>query len=97
MAQFSVLSGSVEVVPLKSGETATIVLRPERKFSIGGHPAGKTVTLAEERRIVGGTVGVIIDARPRTLSSNANRAMQVRQWLESVNGIRASTAVRKRS
>jgi hypothetical protein len=97
MAQFSVLSGTVEVVPLKSGETATIVLRPERKFSIGGHPAGKTVTLAEERRIVGGTVGVIIDARPRTLASNANRAMQVRQWLESVNGIRASTAVRKQS
>jgi len=97
MAQFSVLSGSVEVVPLKSGESATIVLRPERKFSIGGHPAGKTVTLAEERRIVGGTVGVIIDARPRTLAGNANRAMQVRQWLESVNGIRASTAVRKQS
>jgi hypothetical protein len=42
-------------------------------------------------------VGVIIDARPRTLASNANRAMQVRQWLESVNGIRASTAVRKQS
>jgi len=97
MAQFSVLSGSVEVVPLKSGESATIVLRTERKFSIGGHPAGKTVTLAEERRIVGGTVGVLIDARPRTLAGNANRAMQVRQWLESVNGIRASTAVRKQS
>jgi hypothetical protein len=40
MAQFSVLSGAIEVVPLKAGETATIVIRPERKFSVGGHPAG---------------------------------------------------------
>jgi hypothetical protein len=95
MAQFSVLSGSIEVIPLKSGETATIVLRPDRKFSVGGHPAGKTVTLAEERRIIGGTVGVIIDARPRSLSGNVNRALEVRQWLETMNGIRTSTAVRK--
>ena len=97
MAQFSVLSGSIEVIPLKTGESATIVLRPERKYSIGGHPAGKTITLAEERQIVGGTVGVIIDARPRTLASNSNRAIQVRQWLEAINGIRASSAVRKMS
>jgi hypothetical protein len=95
MAQFSVLSGTVEVIPLSTGETATIVLRPERKFSVGGHPAGKTVTLAEERRIIGGTVGVIIDARPRSLATNGNRAAQVRQWFETVNGIRGTTAVRK--
>ena len=47
MAQFSVLSGSVEVVHSRAA------MRPrsysaERKFSIGGHPAGKTVTLAGE-------------------------------------------------
>jgi hypothetical protein len=95
MAQFTALSGSVEVIPLKSGETATIVLRPERKYSVGGHPAGKTVTLAEERRIIGGTVGVVIDARPRSLAGNTNRASEVRQWLEVMNGIRASSTVRK--
>jgi hypothetical protein len=53
------------------------------------------VTLAEERRIIGGTVGVIIDARPRSLATNGNRAAQVRQWFETVNGIRGTTAVRK--
>jgi hypothetical protein len=97
MAQFSVLSGSIEVIPLRTGETATIVLRPERKYSVGGHPAGKTVTLAEERRIIGGTVGVIIDARPRSLAGNVNRALEVRQWLEAMNGIRTSGTVRKAS
>lgn len=97
MAQFSVMSGSIEVIPLPAGETATIVLRPERKFSIGGHPTGKTVTLAEERRIVGGSVGVIIDARPRSLAASGNRAQRVRQWLESINGIRASSTIRAHS
>jgi hypothetical protein len=94
MAQFSVLSGAIEVVPLKAGETATIVIRPERKFSVGGQPAGKTVTLAEERRIIGGAVGVIIDARPRSLAGSGNRSIQVRQWLEAINGLR-TTAIRK--
>jgi hypothetical protein len=95
MAQFTVMSGSIELIPLKTGETASIVLRPERKFSVGGHPGGKTVTLAEERKIIGGTVGVIIDARPRSLAGTGNRALKVRQWLESINGARNSAAVRR--
>jgi len=95
MSQFTVMSGGIEVIPLKSGETASIVLRPERKYSVGGHPGGKTVTLAEERKIIGGMVGVIIDARARSLAGSGNRAQKVRQWLESVNGLRSSGAVRR--
>jgi hypothetical protein len=95
MAQFTVMSGSIEVIPLKTGETASIVLRPERKFSVGGHPGGKTVTLAEERKIIGGTVGVIIDARARSIAGTGNRAQKVRQWLDAVNGLRSSGAVRR--
>jgi hypothetical protein len=72
MAQFSVLSGTLEVLPLLAGETATLVLRPERKCSVGGNPTGKTVTLADERKIIGGSAGVIIDARSRSLSSGGN-------------------------
>jgi hypothetical protein len=52
------------------------------------------VTLAEERRIIGGAVGVIIDARPRSLAGSGNRSIQVRQWLEAINGLR-TTAIRK--
>jgi hypothetical protein len=95
MAQFTVMSGAIEVIPLKTGETASIVLRPERKFSVGGHPGGKTVTLAEERKIIGGTVGVIIDARARSIAGTGNRAQKVRQWLDAVNGLRSSGAVRR--
>jgi hypothetical protein len=95
MAQFAVNSGSIEVIPLRAGESANIVLRPERKFSVGGNPTGKTVTLAEEHKVTGGNVGVIIDARPRSLGTPGSRSQKVRQWLESVNGLRASSTVRK--
>jgi hypothetical protein len=89
MAQFSVLSGSLEVIPLRAGETATLVLRPERKYSVGGNPTGKTVTLADERKIIGGSVGVIIDARSRSLSSGGNnRHVKVKQWLDAVTGVK---------
>ena len=93
MATFSVASGQVEVLPLRPGETASLVLRPERRFSIGGNPTGKAVTLSEERRIIGGQVGVILDARGRALGAGAlpaNRPARVKQWLDAVNGVTAS-------
>lgn len=87
MVQFSILAGNLHVLPLRAGETATLVLRPERKYSVGGHPTGKTVTLAEERKIIGGSVGVIIDARGRSLSTPApGRHIKVKQWLDAVTG-----------
>jgi hypothetical protein len=90
MTQFSVGNGSLEVLPLRPGEMATLVLRPERRYSVGGHSAGKTVTLADERRIVGGLVGVIIDARSRSLvNAGSNRSNKVKQWLDAVNGAKA--------
>jgi hypothetical protein len=95
MAQFSVLAGSLEVLPLRAGETATLVLRPERKYSVGGHPTGKTVTLADERKIIGGSVGVIIDARSRSLSTPGNgRHIKVKQWLDAATGAK-TPAVRR--
>jgi hypothetical protein len=94
MTQFSVGTGNLEVLPLRPGELATLVLRPERKYSVGGHSAGKTVTLTDERRIVGGLVGVIIDARSRPLAgSGNNRSAKMKQWLDAVSG--AKTSIRR--
>jgi hypothetical protein len=93
MATFSVASGQIEVLPLQSGETASLVLRPERRFSIGGHATGKSVTLSEERRIIGGAVGVVLDARGRSLGAGpipSNRPARVKQWLDAANGITQS-------
>jgi hypothetical protein len=91
-SNFTVASGSLEVLPLRTGETATLLLRPERKYSIGGHPSGKPVTLSEEHRIIGGTVGVIVDARGRSaFGTGANRHLKVKQWLDRVSASRPQT------
>jgi hypothetical protein len=97
MASFTVASGQIEVLPLRAGETASLVLRPERRFSIGGNPTGKAVTLADERRIIGGAVGVVLDARGRSLGAgpvHANRHVKVKQWLDAANGVTQSTVRR---
>jgi uncharacterized protein (TIGR01319 family) len=54
--------GDVALIPLAGGETATLEVRPARGFDLGNGP-GKTVT----REVKGGTVGVILDARGRSL------------------------------
>jgi len=92
---FSVASGQLEVLALRAGETATLVLRPERRFSVGGHPSGKSVTLSDNRRIIGGAVGLIVDARGRSLGFGpAARPAKVKRWLEAVNGVEPTTARR---
>jgi len=98
MTSFSVASGGLEVLPLRPGETASLVLRPERRFSVGGHPSGKSVTLANDRRIIGGSVGVIVDARGRSLGAGpATRHAKVKQWLDAVNGVVPSSVRRTSS
>lgn len=90
--QFSVAAGSIELLPLRQGETAELTLRPERKFSIGGHPAGETVVFASDRRLIGGAVGVIIDARSRPLlNADKGRTAKVKQWLDAANGVRRTS------
>jgi hypothetical protein len=90
--QFSVASGAIELLPLGAGESASLILRPERNYSIGGRPSGETAQLTGERRVVGGAVGVILDARERPLlAGGPGRAAKMKQWLDVVNGQRFSS------
>jgi hypothetical protein len=54
--------GSLEVIPLPTGQTASLELRPTRRFDVGlgFNQAGTT-------RVEGGSIGIIIDARGRPL------------------------------
>ena len=54
--------GELRLLPLPAGETATIVVEPDRAFDCGEGP-GKRV----ERPVRGGTVGLILDGRGRPL------------------------------
>jgi hypothetical protein len=82
--EIEVAYGSLEVLPLTTGQTAEVTLRPERKFDIGFGPGQeKTVTLH------GGEVGLVVDARGRPLEVEREglaRHELVRQWLWDVGG-----------
>jgi hypothetical protein len=76
--------GDLEVLPLLPGQQAILELRPLRNFDIGLGPrrGGK-------RRVSGGLVGLIIDARGRPLRlapDPEQRQVQIQQWLWDVGG-----------
>lgn len=75
--------GELKVFPLESGETASVVITPTKKFDVGNGP-GKPI----EREIRGGTVGVILDARGRPLELPTDRSScraVMTQWVEALN------------
>jgi hypothetical protein len=55
--------GSLEVIPLPTGQTAVLELRPTRRFDVGLGTKGQAGTT----KVEGGALGIIIDARGRPL------------------------------
>lgn len=55
--------GSLEVIPLPTGQTADLELRPTRHFDVGLGTRGQAGTT----KVEGGVIGIIIDARGRPL------------------------------
>lgn len=83
--KLDIKQGSFEVLPLLPGQTANIYLKPYHRADIGMGP-GKGGSL---NRIVGGAMGVIIDARgrPIRLSHDPVRRQELlRKWLWSLGG-----------
>lgn len=77
-----VMSGSIEIIPLKLNEQALLTLYPAPTVDVGLGP-GERARAAEE--IDGGLVGLIIDARGRPLpfSTNENeRQARLLQWMQ---------------
>jgi hypothetical protein len=61
--QVEVPYGSLEVIPLPTGHTAKLELRPTRHFDVGLGTKGQ----AGSTKVEGGVIGIIIDARGRPL------------------------------
>lgn len=75
--------GSIEVIPLPLGEEAGLEVRPLKNFDIGVGPGRKR----EVSRLVGGMMGIIVDARGRPLELPADkteRLERLRQWYSNV-------------
>jgi hypothetical protein len=77
-----VMTGSIELIPLKLNEQALLTLYPAPTVDVGLGP-GERARAAEE--IDGGLVGLIIDARGRPLtfpSNDAERQARLLQWMQ---------------
>jgi hypothetical protein len=75
--------GDLEVVPLPPGQQAVVELRPARHVDIGLGGPGR----GGKRRVRGGKLGLIIDARGRpiqTVDDPDARRRQLRRWLSDL-------------
>jgi hypothetical protein len=83
VVQQEVSFGSMEMIPLKPSERATLELRPTHRFDVGLGEPGRGVTAEAE----GGVLGLLIDARGRPLelpADDTDRRQLIQAWLESV-------------
>ena len=75
--------GQLFVIPLADNEKAKIIINPKSGFDVGmGN--GKRL----ETEITGGVVGIIIDARGRSLQlpqDSAKRASKLKEWASALN------------
>ncbi|HEY6287786.1 MAG TPA: glutamate mutase L, partial [Ktedonobacteraceae bacterium] len=77
-----VMSGSIEIIPLRINEQAMLTLYPAPTVDVGLGP-GERARAAEE--IDGGLVGLVIDARGRPLvfsTDETERHARLVQWMQ---------------
>ena len=77
--------GSLEVLPLSVGQSARLQLQPLQRYDIGMGGPGRSGGL----RVVGGALGVIIDARgrPLQLPEDPGRRQELfKKWLWTLGG-----------
>ena len=80
-----VKQGSLEILPLSSGKTATLHLQPLHRYDVGMGGPGRGGRLT----VHGGSLGVIIDARgrPLQLPTDIGRRRELyRKWLWTLGG-----------
>lgn len=76
--------GNLQVLPLETGHTGRLELRPLRRADIGLGPGRGGVL-----DVIGSSLGVVIDARGRPLRLPADdnqRHLLLRKWLQTVGG-----------
>jgi hypothetical protein len=84
-AQADVAYGSLQLLPLPVGQSATITLQPARALDLG-HGPGRPATLRDVR---GGAVGLIVDARGRPLRlprDAGERRVTLQKWIWDLGG-----------
>jgi hypothetical protein len=74
--------GSMGKIPLPNGETATLRLQPLHRFDVGMGPSR-----GGRLQVVGGSLGIVVDARGRPLAFSRDPAQQreiMQKWLQNL-------------
>ena len=83
-ARADVKYGSLELMPLATGQSAKLTLQPQHGADVGFGPGrGGTVTVS------GGAMGVVIDGRGRPLDlpdDPVRRRELIKKWLWTIGG-----------
>jgi hypothetical protein len=83
--EVEVQMGSLQILPLASGQAGTLNLRPLRRADIGSGPGRANQGL----EVFGSSLGIVIDARGRPLSlpeDAAQRRALLKKWQTAVGG-----------
>lgn len=83
--KLDIKQGSLETIPLPVGQAARLHVQPLHRYDVGMGGPGRGGSL----RVVGGALGVVIDARGRPLQlSNvpARRQEMLKKWLWTLGG-----------
>ena len=81
--QFDIQYGSLTRIPLSVGEPANLHLQPLQRFNVGMGGAGRGGKL----RVVGGALGIVVDARGRPLSiptDPTHRMRDLTKWRKAL-------------
>ncbi len=82
--------GSIQVVPLRPDQRATLTVRPAPGFRVGSGEPGKALKTQQGQEVKGGLVGLIIDARGRPLQlpqDSDTRQAAVRRWWAALDAV----------
>lgn len=82
--------GSIQVIPLRPDQRASLTVKPAPGFRVGGGEPGKTLKTQPGQEVKGGLVGLIIDARGRPFlmpTDHDARAATLRQWWTALDAM----------
>lgn len=85
--------GTIQIVPLRPDQRASLTVRPAAGFRVGSGEPGKALKTESGQEVKGGLVGLIIDARGRPLRFPAERDaryIQARRWWSAFDAIPAN-------
>lgn len=80
-------AGELLVLPLAHDQTAKLAIKPGKKYRVGTLSAGKPAVLGHDKPLIGGSIGLIVDARNQTVApENPITPNDMARWLDAIQG-----------